>query len=136
MAEEENANKIMQFIRAFYNTHNLIKRLEYCHAISTALDSSIMKTVEKQMKDVKGIKKDIEDLLKNDTLMRKLNFRYSMSDSSEAVLYFGKDFGIDDTYKWLPDIEKNISEINVFLLQFVNLVLKEVKFEEEISLNY
>ena len=133
---EESESKCLQFIRAFYNTENVIKRLEYCHAISTTIDTNTMKLIEKQMKDVKGIKKDIEGILQNIELMRKINFRYSLTDSSEAVLYFGQDFGNDDIYKWLPEIEKNISQFNVFLLQFVNLVLKELKFGEDINLNY
>lgn len=134
--EDPSESKILPFIRAFYNTDNVVRRLEYCHAISTSLDDKTMKIVEKKVKDVKGIKKDIEDLLENTSLMRQFRFRYSMTESSEAVLYFGRDFEGDDTYTFLAGIEKDISRINVFLLKFVNFVLKELKFEEDISLNY
>jgi hypothetical protein len=136
MEEQENEQKVLQFIRAFYSTENVIKRLEYCHAIATATDSDTMKRVSKQMKGVKNIRKDIEDILKNSQLMRQFHLRYSMTDSSEAVLYFGKDFGEDDAYRWLPEVEKQISQTNIFLLKFVNIVLKEVKFGDKISLNY
>ena len=132
---EEQDTKIIMFVRAFYNDSNLIKRLEFCYAIGTTLDNTILKKITSNFQH-KDILKYIESILNNEQLIRNINHRYSLSDSSENNLYFGKDFGYSDTYHFLPKIEKQMSEINLILLKFINNVLKELKFEEDINLQY
>ena len=133
---EESESKKFPFIREFYNDSHLIKRLEFCHAIVTTLEPKALKSIMKLMKEPKDMKAYIEVLMKNPTFMREIQHRYSLSNSAENVLYFGKDFGLQDTYKFLSKTEEKISEINLVLLNFVNIVLKELKLEENVNLNY
>lgn len=131
---DDSVNKQMMFIRAFFNTDEIIRRLEFCHSLYSSLDDELKKKVLKHDKSFSNFDKYIENILQNEETMRTFKLKTALSQGSEAIMYFGKDYGGKDPYDYKTKIEETICSTNVLLLRFVNVILKELKLSTSFSL--
>src|SRR3972149_8848468 len=67
---------------------------------------------------------DIKEWMQDLELDRELNLRYSITESPDAFHYFDDDKGEDDPYMYMEKLEKDIKEIQLYILDMFAGILK------------
>lgn len=114
--------------------YSLIIRAMECNRMQEFLRWSYLITgvCGDEIKEQLGIKKKqekIKEWMQDLELDRELNLRYSITESPDAFHYFDDDKGQDDPYIYLEKLEKDIKEINLYILSMFAEILKLIKIE-------
>lgn len=110
------------WISQFKSIQKLTEQLQFIMTILYSLDGTGQKKFQTNILKFERIRADHD-------FMRKVMLRDAIVVEN-PVEYFGKDFGLDDPFKYDKDLEKQIANLSIDIMACLGLVIKYLKAQD------
>ena len=126
MEEIDEANKVTDLIVKFIEFTRIDIRIEITYILTFQL-------TEEQQKEIKyfiKVRKHCRDLLLDEDFLRRLRKRLAVTETQDGVKYWDKIIDkFDDTHNYDKELEIEVLKINIYLIEFVARLLRELEIK-------
>lgn len=123
---EDEANKISDLIVKFIEFTRIDVRIEITYILTFQLTDD----QQKKIKDFEKVRKRCRELLLNEPFLRQLRKRLAVTETQDSIKYWDKIIDkFDDTHNYSKELEENILEINIYLIEFIARLLRELEIK-------
>lgn len=124
MKIEEESDKISDLIVKFIEFTRIDIRIEIVYILTFQLTDE----QQKKIKDFKKVREFCKDLLMDEGFLRELRKRLSVTETQDAVKYFDKILDkFDETHNYNKELEESILTVNIYLIEFIARLLRELE---------
>lgn len=124
--DDETANKISDLIVKFIEFTRIDIRVEIVYILTFQLTEK----QQKEIKDYLKVREFCKDLLLNEDFLRNLRRRLAVTETQDSIKYWDKIIDkFDDTHNYDKELEENILTINIYLIDFVAKLLRELEIQ-------
>ncbi len=124
MEIDEEANKISDLVVKFIEFTRIDVRIEMVYILTFQLTDE----QQKKIKDFKDVRKFCRDLLLNEGFLRGLRKRLAVTETQDAIKYWDKIIDkFDETHNYSKELEESILTINIYLIEFIARLLRELE---------
>lgn len=126
MQIDDEANKVSDLIVKFIEFTRIDVRIE----ITYILTFQLTEEQQKKIKDFNKVRKFCRDLLLNEEFLRKLRKRLAVTETQDSIKYWDKIIDkFDDTHNYSKELEEQVLQINVYLIEFIARLLRELEIK-------
>lgn len=124
--DEEEANKISDLIVKFIEFTRIDVRIEITYILTFQLTDD----QQKKIKDFEKVRKRCREWLLDEPFLRKLRKRLAVTETQDSIKYWDKIIDkFDDTHNYSKELEENILKINIYLIEFIARLLRELEIK-------
>ncbi len=124
--DESEANKVSDLIVKFIEFTRIDVRIEITYILTFQLTDD----QQKKIKDFEKVRKFCRDLLLNEEFLRKLRKRLAVTETQDSIKYWDKIIDkFDDTHNYDKVLEEDVLKINIYLIEFVARLLRELEIK-------
>ena len=114
--------ELLSIMTHFKSIETLTERLDYILVLLYSLDGESQALFEAEIKKFENILTDID-------FMRQVKYRDSLVRDYPTE-YYGRDYSQEDPFLFLPDLEKQINEINIEIMAVLGRIIKVMSDSE------
>jgi hypothetical protein len=124
MEQESEANKISDLIVKFIEFTRIDVRIEITYILTFQLNDK----QQKQIKDFKKVRDYCRSKLLDEPFLRKLKRRLAVTETQDSVKYWDKlTDSFDETFNYDQELEVELLNVNVYLIEFIARLLRELE---------